>query len=110
MSGKISMRLDARRKVFFDVNRERYRQDVLWGEQNHDPHTWLAVLTEEVGEYSAAVLNEVFEKKTLPPGHTMRDELVQVAAVAVAAIESLDRAKWKWGSNATPATAGGGEG
>ncbi len=98
MSGKISIHDDARLKVFFDVNLERYRQDKMWGEQNHDPHTWLAVLSEEVGEYSAAVLNEVFLRNPLPPGHTMRDELVQIAAVAVAAVECLDRGKWEWGN------------
>lgn len=74
---------------------ERIRQDARWGEQNHSLAHWLAILTEEVGEVAQAVC-----KAEIPPVNPMsrmlhlahyRAELVQVAAVAVAAIESLDR-------------------
>ena len=70
--------------VLREVVAERGRQDRRWGEQNHSPVRWLAVLAEEVGEVAEAVLG--FDDRRY------RAELVQAAAVCVAAIESLDRA------------------
>ena len=69
-----------------DVSNERIRQLKLWGEQNHDPKTWLGILTEEVGE----VAREINDNG--PGTAHYRKELIQVAAVAVAAVEALDRA------------------
>lgn len=69
------------------VREERKRQDAKWGEQNHDPFTWLTILMEEVGEASKDAL------ETKLQGY--REEMIQVAAVAVAAVESLDRNKWE---------------
>ena len=65
------------------VSREREQQDKKWGIQNHAPHTWLVILMEEVGEASKATLEMDW------PAY--RAEMVQVAAVAVAAIEACDR-------------------
>tara|TARA_B100000902_G_C26522458_1_gene533892 strand:- start:137 stop:394 length:258 start_codon:yes stop_codon:yes gene_type:complete len=62
---------------------ERNKQDIKWGEQNHDIYKWLAILGEEVGEVNKAALEDQYDE--------VIDELVQVAAVAVAMIESLDR-------------------
>ena len=36
--------------VRYAIDAERRRQDKLWGVQDHDHFTWLAILTEEVGE------------------------------------------------------------
>lgn len=74
--------------VLADVSAERARQDAKWGEQNHDPYIWLAVLGEEVGEANQAALQATFGGKTWAD---YRAELVHVAAVAVAALECLDR-------------------
>lgn len=63
---------------------ERKRQDAKWGEQNHLAATWLVILGEEFGEVCQATLEMDWNK--------YREEMVQVAAVAVAAIESHDRA------------------
>ena len=68
--------------VLYDVAAERDRQDKKWGVQRHDPQWWLVILAEEVGEVARAI----FESDT----KDYREELIQVAAVAVAAIESLD--------------------
>ena len=69
--------------VLDNIKEERSRQEAKWGKQNHQPLTWLAILGEEVGEANKAVLeNELSD---------YRSELVQVAAVAAAAIECLDR-------------------
>jgi NTP pyrophosphatase (non-canonical NTP hydrolase) len=66
-----------------DVLLERDRQENKWGEQNHIPLYWLAILGEEVGEVNRAVLEKDDEN--------YRAELIQVAAVAVAAVENYDR-------------------
>lgn len=65
---------------------ERRRQDKKWGEQNHDRFKWLSILGEEVGEANRAALEEHSDE--------YREELVQVAAVCVAAIESYYRGNW----------------
>ena len=65
------------------IRDERKRQDDKWGaDRNLDNFFWLAILTEEVGETSEAIL------KNLP---TSEKELVQVAAVAVAWLENIAR-------------------
>jgi len=73
--------------AILDLLAERQRQDDKWGEQNHHPYKWLAILGEEVGESNKAIL----EGSLL----NYRDELIQVAAVAIAAIECLERGTWK---------------
>lgn len=40
------------------IQAEVLRQRQKWGEQRHHPHTWLAILTEEVGEAAEASLRE----------------------------------------------------
>lgn len=63
------------------IQAERDRQDAKWGSQRRlPPDTWLRILVEEVGEVAEA-LND-HDDKNYPV------ELVQVAAVAVAALES----------------------
>ncbi len=74
---------------------ERTRQDAKWGEQNHDPFTYLAILTEEVGEFSQAALETHFGGKH-GGLENMRKEAVHTAAVALAIVECLDRGKWRF--------------
>lgn len=92
--------------VLEEVAAERIRQNAKWGEQNHpdgtgQPHaahkpyrarkdcesafeegrgTWRHILIEEVAEAEAE--SDVWR---------LREELIQVAAVAVAWIEAIDR-------------------
>jgi NTP pyrophosphatase (non-canonical NTP hydrolase) len=73
---------------FRDIVKERRNQDKKWGEQNHDDYTWHAILTEEIGEVSQAILHDRFGGAA---AGTVRAELVQVAAVALAWIECIDR-------------------
>jgi len=83
--------------VFDDVRAERKRQELKWGEQNHSPAEWLMILGEEVGEANQAALEAHFAGTHNPGNHTLKDyrkELIQVAAVAIAAVESLDRGLW----------------
>jgi len=86
-------RLARLERVLKDVIAERDRQDATWGEQNHDPFTYLTILMEEVGEASQAALHDRFGG---PKAGTFRMEMVQVAAVAVAIVECLDSGKWRW--------------
>lgn len=84
---------------------ERIRQDKLWGVQNHGSHLWLAILVEEVGEVSSAILENSEGSGTLgskalsaewmcpsaDAEEKIRGELIQVAAVAIAWLECIDR-------------------
>lgn len=74
-----------RRYIFNAVEAERERQDKKWGGYERDvrSHTYGVVLGEEFGEVCQATL----EQDTLG----LRDELIQVAAVAVAWVEMIDR-------------------
>ncbi|WP_353159321.1 MazG-like family protein [Myroides odoratus] len=74
--------------IFNEIKQERERQDKKWGVQNHHPFVWLGILGEEVGEVNKAVLDHNFDGKTL---ENYREELIQVAAVAVSMIQCLDR-------------------
>lgn len=74
--------------VFLAIMQERVDQNVKWGEQNHDDATWSLILGEEVGEACQAALHDRFGGDH---AGTLRDELVQVAAVVVQWIECLDR-------------------
>ncbi|MFY1588974.1 hypothetical protein ACN267_31290 [Micromonospora sp. WMMD734] len=98
-------RTDRTGGVLYEIARERSRQDAKWGEQNHpdgtgrdyaedariarnacqyaalnDRVTWRHILGEEVTEALA-------ETDTA----ALREELLQVAAVAVAWVEAIDR-------------------
>jgi NTP pyrophosphatase (non-canonical NTP hydrolase) len=78
-------------EVLGEVLRERARQNAKWGEQNHHPMEWLSILGEEVGEACEAANEAHWHASGRQPWAGYRKELVQVAAVAVAAIEALDR-------------------
>lgn len=79
-------------KALHSVLLEREAQDAKWGEQNHDPLGWLAILVEEVGEYAQAILQSVVIDRK--PRAEVRKEAVQVAAVALAIVECCDRNNW----------------
>src|SRR3990167_7940322 len=51
-------------RVLDEVDNERQRQDDKWGQQNHHPFTWLAILGEEMGEANQAALQATFDGKT----------------------------------------------
>lgn len=77
--------------ILHEVLLERRRQDAKWGEQNHPPEWWLPIIMEEVGEAAKAALEHHFGYSTYTDLREYRREMIQVAAVAVAAIEALDR-------------------
>jgi hypothetical protein len=80
--------------VVEEVAGERRRQEQKWGEQNHAPAAYLAILAEEFGEASKEVVEASFAKTEAARADRLaklRVELVQTAAVAVAMVECLDR-------------------
>lgn len=84
--------------VLSEVLAERQRQDVKWGPQNHGPMIWLGILAEEFGEAAKDANDFHFAKDNFvksTKGANFRKELVQVAAVAVAMIESYDKNEGK---------------
>jgi hypothetical protein len=81
------------RPVLVEIDQEVLRQRALWGKQNHCPADWLTILMEEVGEAAKGALETRFGRRH--DGYAMyRNELIQVAAVAAAAVECLDKGKW----------------
>lgn len=74
---------------FPDVVDEMYRQDKKWGVQDHSDEVWLAILTEEVGEAATGILHARFGGMD----SNTRDEVVQVAAVAIQWLDCMDRRK-----------------
>lgn len=77
--------------VLGDVVAERERQDAKYSGRNTILE-WFAVAGEEYGEVAKEVMQIHFDDKD---GTDYRTELVQLAAVCVAAIESYDRNEGK---------------
>lgn len=69
-------------KIFELIRAERARQDIKWGANRKLASTlWLTILVEEIGEVARAILER----------QGLKDELVQVAAVAVCWLEELEK-------------------
>ncbi len=78
--------------IFFLIKMERVKQNVKWGEQNHDDFKWLSILAEEFGEVSKAVCEQMQKNHhPLALRENLEIELIQVAAVCVQWIECLRR-------------------
>jgi hypothetical protein len=74
-----------RKKIFEQIELERQEQDAKWGGSKHDDahtnHDWVAFIIRHLGR---AVIWPF-------SWHTFRFQMVRVAALAVAAIEWVDR-------------------
>lgn len=101
--------------AFLDVLAERERQNVKWGEQNHPDGTGpnvalpgiftgtfrrMRCIAQDQTDHAARIgtltyldvlLEEVMEAAAEADPAALRAELVQVAAVAVAWVEAIDR-------------------
>lgn len=75
--------MDTTTAVLSLITQERAAQDEKWGVQDHGNEKWMIILMEEVGEASQAALNGHHE--------SCMYELVQCAAVCVAAVECMAR-------------------
>lgn len=89
--------IDHATHVLAEVLNERVRQEKKWGVQNHNPADWVTILGEEFGEVCKAALEWRFSKDRLSYNQRReqlkeyRAELIQVAAVAVSMVQSLER-------------------
>jgi NTP pyrophosphatase (non-canonical NTP hydrolase) len=80
--------MDLKEHVLYDVKTERERQDSKWGIQRHQMGDWLKILVEEVGEVAQAMqIGDVSYKNS--DADDLYEELIQVAAVAVAIAEHV---------------------
>jgi NTP pyrophosphatase (non-canonical NTP hydrolase) len=73
-----------------DVLQERQRQDEKFPHQQHPAPVWLTILGEEVGEASQAALHTQFGGEH---DGRFREEMVQVAAVALAIVQAIDEGR-----------------
>jgi len=83
-------------KIFEEIRKERRRQYEKWGEQNHRPLVWTSILGEEYGAVCKEALESNFEMDDVSFRlrlENYRRECIQVAAVAVAMLECLERNK-----------------
>lgn len=91
-------------KTITQIQAEITKQNQKFGIQNHSPIEWMAILMEEVGEASQAAVDWHFKYPSKIKDETVefselqnqrlqnyKTELVQVAAIAVQMIESLER-------------------
>jgi hypothetical protein len=99
--------------IYSAIARERDRQDVKWGEQNHPNGTGGGLAEELARQHRGAcqraadegrttwrliLLEEVYEALAEGDPALLRKELIQVAAVAVQWIEAIDRRRTHAGS------------
>lgn len=77
-------------EILRQVMDERVSQDRKFGTQSHSASMWLAILTEEVGEAAEQVVELASAIRVDDIAASLRDELIQVAAVAVAFVEWMD--------------------
>lgn len=80
--------MPVRDQIFRDISNERDRQESLFGSQYHSWPVWSAILSEECGEVAEACL-KVHWSQVDDLSH-LREELIQVAAVATQMIEKLE--------------------
>lgn len=73
--------------ILQDILKERAAQDAKWGgpdhDDQHDPEEWLDLIEEQVDHANVLIGSSTDEE--------YRKRLAKIAALAVAAIESLDQ-------------------
>lgn len=78
-------------KIFESIYKELERQDVKWGKDRVlDDLIWLSILAEEFGEVSKEVVELNYNKNDKKD---LKKELIQVAAVCVQFINSIELSK-----------------
>lgn len=111
-TGREAGALTPTQQVLLEIEAERKAQDDRWGEQNHPilggeapekarayyaarAANWHRINDERVGKkalgWDSILLEEVYEAFEATDTASIREELVQVAAVAACAVERIDR-------------------
>lgn len=78
-----------RQDIYTAIEAERERQDEKWGGPEHDDEHTLNEWAKRIHDHAAAAAGIYASYET--PDARARREFVEVAALAVAAIEALDR-------------------
>ncbi len=85
----------ARGEVYRDVDDERERQDAKWGgpdhDDEHDVEDWVGYINDRTFEAFDHWNALDSEEETDTDRADCRRKLIQVAALAIAAVESFDR-------------------
>lgn len=80
----------ARQSVSLEIDKERQHQDELWGGTRHDDqhraNAWLLFISRYVGK----AVDSIYRMKDAPR-KSYRHRMIQIAALAVAAVEWIDR-------------------
>lgn len=92
-----------RKQIFEEIDKERNNQVIKWGDQKHSTTRWVSILTEEVGEVAKEAndatarydmhrdLTGATRRSQIEMLNRYRMEMIQVTAVAIAAIEDFDK-------------------
>lgn len=75
--------------IFSEIHNERIRQDVKWGGSRHDDKHTTGEFVQLIEDYAGWARTQA----TMGNMDNARERLKQVAALSVAAIESIDRAQ-----------------
>lgn len=78
--------------IFNEISKERRRQDEKWGGPKHDDEHSTADFCRWIKNY-AGWADQMADMRSFDKA---RNRLVQIAALAVAAIESIDRIQSRW--------------
>lgn len=85
--------MESLEKILEEIREERKHQDKKWGGPNyddqHDPYAWAAFVTNYLGQALSDFVNESGQYEARY--RKWRYNMVKVAALAVAAIEVVDR-------------------
>ncbi len=91
-------RLKRQTRIFGEILTERSHQDKIWGgleyDDNHSELEWNELITDYNGRGAVAMENEPVDEQgtTLGPEPSRwRKQMIRVAALALAAVESFDR-------------------
>lgn len=81
--------------IYQQIDAERDRQDKQWGggghDDDHDARDWLNFIDEHNARAKKALAKRTGQREATPDYDEYRKQLVEVAALAVAAIEARDR-------------------
>ena len=82
-------------EIMDQIMTERVRQLNKFGWQNRPPFEWFLILSEEVGEVAKECVEIQFDDEKHPKANpeAYRKELIEVAAVAIAALLNFDQRK-----------------
>ena len=76
--------------IYKGIDKERARQDEIWGVQTHHPLMWFSIILEEVGEMCKAYNEYSFTQSTASLEEMMR-EAIEAAASICAMLECIER-------------------